>query len=221
MSAPNYSPTGFWRIIAQGHLDQHLKKPFFKKPHMVYAHCINLWTSAFEIGGIIGTKYAMSADPLMSYFIGMSGPAGSAQKALSNMIEAMPNSSVLASMMIYEYIIKGVAKSLGQECEGWSDFMMSHKDTAFTEEVILTFTWNFASSGLALGVCHPDIFRRMFDLTYSPVSKEEWSFAHAAGLAIPSEQPDHSYSTVEKLWNMIFLEFAKKYDQSQYSLLVG
>jgi hypothetical protein len=151
----------------------------------------------------------------------MSGPVGSAHTAVAGMVEMMPDCSVLSSMKIFEYVAKQVIKSMGRDNEGLMDFLISQKDRGVTEEVILSFTWEFASLGLSLGISQPEVFRIMFDLTYAPVDKEKWSFAHASGLAIPSAQHDHSYSTQEKLWDMIFLEFAQRYNKQHYNTLVG
>jgi|GEM_PF-1712587 len=207
-------PYGFWRYIASDFIELNRTKPFFGKPYLKLGQCIELWSQLFEIGGILGSKHPNKVGALVSCFLGMSGASGIAEKVLGDISEKLQPTSSLVSMKIYDYIMKATAKKMNYSEGG--NFLIENGNLKIIEEANLTMGWNFASSGLSLGVYYPEVFRKMFDCTYATVNKEEWSFANKSGLAIPSEQPTHEYLEQELLWNEAFLEFSAKNNQGIY-----
>jgi hypothetical protein len=132
--------------------------------------------------------------------------------------QKLPPSTSLASTKIYDFVVEKTAERLRYD-DAKSDFLMQRGTSKIIEEAALTQSWEFASSGLALGVCQPKVFREMFDRTYSPINSEDWTQAHAAGLDIPSEQLLHHYTKQDNLWGDAFLEFSERYDQAHYRIL--
>jgi len=64
-------PGGFWRAVTEGFIQSQLNKPFLGRAYLKFGQCFGLWTHLFELGGILGTKYATKLDAFVPAFLGI------------------------------------------------------------------------------------------------------------------------------------------------------
>jgi len=212
-------PGGFWRAVAEGFIHSQLTKHFFGRPYLKLGQCLGIWSYLFEVGGILGAKHAAKTDAFVSAFLGQSGPSGAAKSFLYEVASRLPQAHSLDSMKLFDYIGEDVAGRMGYKGDGWDTLLTERGTQKIPPGVALTNSWEYASSGAALGTTYPDILRAMFERTYAQVPEGRWQQAYAAGLDIGPEQPRTSYREAENTENNIFMGYCQKVRTDLYSIL--
>src|SRR5262245_32829139 len=79
---PSQLAGGYWANVAGTFIRSQLIKPFLGRPHLRLGQCVPLWSSHFELGGMLAMKHGAKLDAFMPAFLGMSGEAGAAERFL-------------------------------------------------------------------------------------------------------------------------------------------
>jgi hypothetical protein len=212
-------PGGFWRAVAEGFIQSQLNKPFLGRPYVKLGQCFGIWSYLFEVGGILGAKHAAKIDAFVSAFLGQSGPSGAAKQFLGDVASRMVQEHSLASMKFHDYVGADIASRMNYRGDGWHTLLMERGTQKTPQEVAITNSWEYASTGAALGTTHPDVLRAMFERTHAPVPEQEWQRAYAAGLDIGPEQTRTTYKEAEDTENNNFMDYCQKFRPDLYSLL--
>jgi hypothetical protein len=214
-------PGGYWRAVAEGFIHDQLIKPFFGRPYLKFGQCFGLWGYLVELGGLLGAKHGAKLDAFVSAFLGMSGAAGAAKRALVGAANTLRDRASLTSMNQWDFVGAKSADLIGYKGDGWTSLVMELGPQKIRPKMALANGWEYASDGAALGAIHPDVLRAMFERTRAAVSsKEQWRQFHAAGLDIgPEPPPRESYEQAQEAENKKFMEYCRQFHPDLYSLL--
>ena len=215
----NEIPSGYWRAVAEGFIQSQLNKSFFGRPYVKFGQCLGIWSYLFEVGGILGAKHATKTDAFASAFLGQSGPSGAAKQVLSEVASRMVQEHLLTSMKSFDYVGANIAGRTNYKVGGWHALLMERGTQKIPLEVALINSWEYASSGAALGTNHPDVLRTMFEETYAPIPEGQWQQAYTAGLDIGTKQPRTSFGEAQDTENKNFMDYCQKFRPDLYSLL--
>ena len=165
-------PGGYWRVVAEGLISAQLIKPFFGRSHLKLGQCFDLWGYLVELGGLLGAKHSAKLDAFVSAFLGMSGEAGAAERALVGAANKLGDRPSLNSMNQWDFVGAELADRIGYKGEGWSSLLMERGAEKIPPKVALTNGWEYASADAALGTIAPDVARAMFERTHAAVSSK-------------------------------------------------
>lgn len=210
--------SGYVRVMAGARIKQQVNKPLLRKPYLKYGQCFGLWGYFFQLGGILGAKYSDNLDAFGYAFLGAQGPSGAIKNYFTEVAGLIVTDSVTDSIKFSDFVI---AEFMGRQdnTDDVHSFLSEHMMEKLDPNTAQELAWQYSEQGAALGAIYPQIVQKMFELTHAAVSKEEWEFAHTAGLNIPSKQDIMSYEETEEAENDIFMEYCQECCPDHYSIL--
>ncbi len=200
---------GYARILARARVQQEASKPWFGKPYLKYGQCYGLWSYFFQLGGILGARHSSNLDAFGPAFLGAYGPPGAVSKFFTEVAKRLIADSVKDTMKFQDYVSLEFTKQVGYTGDARTYFTQHGMET-LPAETAEELAWQYSESGGALGAIHPQVVRQMFFQTHTPVSKEKWQQARAAGLDIPPEQDVMSFEETEKGENEAFMLYCRE-----------
>ena len=212
---------GYWANVAGSFIRGQLIKPFLGRPHLKLGQCFALWSSHFELGGMLAAKHRAKLDAFIPAFIGMSGEAGAAERFLVAIANTLLDKYSLNSMNCRDFVGADFGDRVSYYKRGdWTSLVMERGTDKIPPDAAAKNAWFYARYGAALGAVAPDVMRGMFERTHVPVPKEEWRQAYASGLDIGSEPPvERSYEEATEEENKFFIEFCREFYPHEYSVL--
>jgi hypothetical protein len=201
--------SGYARVLSRVTVKRELNKPFWGEPFIKLGQCWALWSYFFHIGGILAAKYNNHLDEFGNGFLGIAGKP-EAVKLFFNEIAGNTNKILINdTITFHEYVAKEFLSRINSSDDAMNYFIANGKQA---EEL----AWQYAEQGSSIGATFPSRFKKMFDQTYSIVSKERWELYRKIGLDITPEQPHISYEESENNENKLFLDYCKEFCPKLY-----
>jgi len=217
MASDAEHPPAYARVVAGSLAHQWSNKRLFGKPYLKLGQCLGLSGYLFEVGGILGAKYAGKLDAFGPAFLG--GPPRAQKSACIDMANKLLSDNRLnESTTFFDFVQAEFASRMKHKGDP-RDYCLAHLMDRIPLDAAAEFAWQCAVRGVAAAAIHPKVFRAMFEYTYRPVPKEEWQWAYAAGLDIGPEQPRRSYDEAEEAENKNFTEYCQEYRPDLYAIL--
>ena len=210
---------GYARVLARARVGQQVHKPFLGKPYLKYGQCHWIWSYFFQLGAILGAKYAGNLEVFGNAFLGHTGTAGAVERYYSDAAETIVG-AVDESMNFFDYVGNEFMGRVGYAGDHHS-YLMKHGLDRIPPNTAEELAWQYADLGAALGSMNPDIIRSMFELQHAPRSKEEWDWARAAGLDLPPEQDIMTYEEIEEAENGVFIVYCQQCCPVLHTLLLS
>jgi len=207
-------------VVAGDIIREWIKTRLFGRPYLKFGQCLDgLWPYVFEIGGILGAKYAATLDAFLSAFLGMPDQAGEAKRICAEIANKLVERHSVDSMTARDCVQADIMERSGYTRDEFS-FLLKYGPRKISPEEAAENAWTYASIGAALGAVHPDVLQAMYERTHAQVPKEEWRRAYAAGLDIGPDQPrQRNYRQAEEEENKDFMEYCREARPDLYSIL--
>ncbi len=220
-SEPEQIAGGYWRTVAEEFIRRQLIKPFLGPRHLKLGQCFFLWSSHFELGGMLAAKHRAKLDGFIPAFIEMSGEAGAAERFLVAVANSLLDKYSLNSMNCWDFVGADFGDRVSYYKRGdWSTLVMERGTDKIPPDAAAKNAWFYARYGAALGAVAPDVVRGMYERTHVPVSQERWQKMYAAGLDIgPEPLAELSYGEATEEENKFFMEFCREFYPDEYSVL--
>ena len=211
---------GYARVLARARVKQNQQKPFLGKPYLKFGQCLALWSYFFQLGGVLGAKYAAKLDAFEPAFLGARGEPGAVERFFTEVARDMLNHLLSQSTTFFEYVRADSMKRLGYTGDT-VDFFLKFGMVKIKPETAAEVAWQYAENGAALGAIYPEEMRKMFDRSHAAVPNESWERARAAGLDIPQEQDRLSYKEVEGGENEVFMAYCRECCPNFYAVFTA
>lgn len=210
--------SGFARIVSRARVNQEQNKPFIGKPYLKCGQCLGIWAYFFQLGGILGTTHHLNLDAFGRAFLGATGAPGAVERYFTSLANDLMWHSISDSITFSDFVNREYRRRIGFVGDPARFFVECGMDK-ISPEGAADLAWQYANDGAALGSICPDILADMFERSHAVVPKEQWDFARAAGLDIPSEQVLMSYEEIEEGENEAFMAYCEQCCPDLYAIL--
>ena len=95
---------GYARVITRARVEQQQTKPLFGQPYLKLGQCQSLWGYFFQLGGLLGAKYAAKLDAFGPAFLGARGKPGAIKQFFTDVAERLITQSLNDSMTFLDYV---------------------------------------------------------------------------------------------------------------------
>ena len=200
--------SGYSRVLARVRVKQVVNKPLLGKPHLKYGQCHALWGYFFQLGGILGAKYARHLDAFGNAFLSARGKPGAVKDFFTADADRILAEFPIDSMTFADYV---GAEFIGRVdyTEDAATYLVQHGKDKISPDTAEELAWQYSQHAAALGATHPDTIRDMFARTHVIVPKDRWQDARSAGLDIPEQQDLMSYDETEEGEDQAFMEYCR------------
>ena len=218
-----YAPeklAGYARVLAQARVTQAQKQRLFGEPYLTLGQCWAFGAYFFQLGGILGAKYAGRLDVFTAAFLGLQGQPGAADRFFTELAGAIRDEIPTDSATFSDYVIADQMRRLkysGDTVGFWQKFGLEK----IKPETAADLAWQYAESGAAVGAVFPARLREVYDRAHTAVPGQTWERARTAGLAIPQEQNLLTYEVAEEDEDKLFMAYCRDCCPNHHAVLTA
>ncbi len=211
---------GYVIDLSKAGIDQQLNKPFFGKSYLKFGQCVIMMMSFFQLGGILGAKYAKKCDSFAQAFLGITRENGTITiESYFNKINKMiVDDFDLTSMNVFSYILNAYKQDIKYSGND-ENFIHEYFIKKISAGVSMQQIQLFALRGASIGVTHPKLIKILYQNTHIKESEDRYKLAVSCGLNIPEKQEIIPYEEEEKIDITEFLEYCKFYCPDLHDVL--
>jgi hypothetical protein len=212
---------GYWADVAELFIRGQLIKPFLGRPYLRLGQCFALWSSHFELGGMLAAKHCGKLDAFVRAFLGMMGETGAAERFFVEVANKIRDQHSLSSMNQWDFVAVHLGdRVIEYKRDNWTQLLMERGADKISHRAAAKNAWFYAQDGAALGAVAPDVVQGMFERTHVLVSQESWQRKYDSGLDIgPEPLAARSYQEEKEKENTIFMDWCREFYPDDYSAL--
>lgn len=179
------------------------------KPHVLAGGCLTVSGYLFQIGGMLGRKYACKLDIFAYAFLGAAGEPGAIERFFRTLTQQRVLPLLNKSSKVFDFVLREMMNRASFQGD-MGDFILASARQRLDIPLALDITQEFASYGAALGAIYPERLVALLQRSFARRPDEEWEQMYRAGLDISEQQPDFNYSDFEAMEDSPFLEYCHR-----------